>query len=358
MKRGRKGFTLIELLVVIAIIAVLIALLLPAVQQAREAARRTSCRNNMKQMGVALHNYHTTFECFPMGLNEYTQTGRLNNIPDHGNAFYMMLPYMENDAIYNAYNFNLGTRFRSRNDTALQNRPEAFLCPSDLANVTAPPGFINNGQTSYGLVMGTAPCEIWGFGNQTANVNGDPGNWGYWMSIKCNGTFRLVEENPTRIRDITDGTSMSFAIGEQSRIINQPDFFPNALWQAAWFGLTDPWGSQTTAHAFAVPKINSSPVPHGATPPPCTQEPLDVCTFQARRCCQKYWLNNPYTDGNGGNVFGRELAEFGFRSLHPGGCHFLYNDGSVRWISADIDRNTYGNMSTIAGGETIDSSKF
>src|SRR2546426_2956338 len=107
MFRGRfhrGGFTLIELLVVIAIIAVLIALLLPAVQQAREAARRTQCRNNLKQFGLALNNYHSSFNSFPQGMQQYVEHISPTARPTLVNAFYQLLPYVEGDLQYNAYN--------------------------------------------------------------------------------------------------------------------------------------------------------------------------------------------------------------------------------------------------------------
>ena len=349
LKRRRStGFTLIELLVVIAIIAVLIALLLPAVQQAREAARRAQCRSNLKQFGLALNNYHTSFNCLPPGYSQYTQGARQFGIPDHMNAFYQLLPYIEQDSVFNAMNFALGSRFRSRNNTALFKKLEVFICPSDLKNLNSPPGVINNPQSSYGLSMGTAPCNIWGFANQPDPrfPNGDPGNWGYWMSIQCNGAFRLVEEYPINMRDVLDGTAQTFAIGEQSRFIGQNDTYPNTWAQFGWFGVRDVWVAQTIAHAYAVPKINASPsIRTGLVPPPCITKPSSPCTFLNRKCCDN-WLSQPLT------ATSEEFGQYGFRSLHPGGANFVFLDGSVRFLNSNIDRNIYGALSTIQGQET------
>ena len=140
MRVPRRGFTLIELLVVIAIIAVLIALLLPAVQSAREAARRIQCTNNLKQIGLACHNYHQTADCFPLGvsLNMYRLPAywRAKNSWGH---FGMLLPYLEQQPVYNAANFDWGVEEGSPgssapidiNVTAADSQINTFLCPSD-----------------------------------------------------------------------------------------------------------------------------------------------------------------------------------------------------------------------------------
>src|SRR5262249_21878868 len=136
---NRRAFTLIELLVVIAIIAVLIALLLPAVQSAREAARRTQCVNNLKQIGLAVHNYHQANNTFPLGasLNTYSLSPLLNRAKNSWGAFGGLLPFLEAQAIYNAANFNWGVEEGVNsicfwtNLTAADAQISHFLCPSD-----------------------------------------------------------------------------------------------------------------------------------------------------------------------------------------------------------------------------------
>ena len=155
LRRGRRcGFTLIELLVVIAIIAVLIALLLPAVQMAREAARRSQCVNNLKQLGVAMHNYHDTHDTLPWGQ------GPLNW--NDWSAFPFMLPYMEQAPLYNAINFdrtNAAIGFADpgaiQNTTTHRTKVEILLCPSDLDRLTNA-----EGRTNYAGNSGNTPIML------------------------------------------------------------------------------------------------------------------------------------------------------------------------------------------------------
>jgi len=186
-----RGFTLIELLVVIAIIAILVALLLPAVQQAREAARRTQCKNNLKQLGIALHNYHDTFNCFPPAHIRTQSAIPANNVLTGWRGFSlhaMLLPYIEQTALYTSLDFN--SYFDAPQSTVgRRQRLPAFLCPSDTPMSTA-----ETGNNSYPGSMGT--------------------NLGQYVNQAFrNGVFRF--DVVTRMRDINDGTSNSVALGEQ-----------------------------------------------------------------------------------------------------------------------------------------------
>ena len=352
LKPRTKAFTLIELLVVIAIIAVLIALLLPAVQMAREAARRTQCRNNLKQIGLALNNYISTYKMLPLGNAQYADyrwavggACGVNGCVDFMNAFYMILPYVEGDNIYNANNFLLGSRFKSRNNTALTQIVGSYLCPSDFPNVPSNAATINNPQASYGLSFGTAPCRQWFFGTNNPL-------WGYPNFIPCNGLFGFVDQDPRTFRDVIDGSAFTIAVGEQSRFINEPETFDNTWAQLGWFGSgLNPWGSFQTSFAYEVPKINAGPATGPPVPqpaPPCLAGSVGVCSG---------WINDP-TMTSAGTRLNQELGQFGFRSLHPGGANFVFLDGSVRFLSADINRLIYGALATYRGQEQIDKDSY
>jgi len=190
----RRGFTLIELLVVIAIIAVLIALLLPAVQQAREAARRTQCRNNLHQLGLALHNYHDTHQLFPPG---WVRSAGANDL--RSTMWAMILPFLDEGALYNAYNFATGAgALIVTNSTVTMANLAQYNCPSDSA-----PGLTSTyfRQCSY--------VGNWG----VSNKENDTSHQSPTYTAKQYGPFS--PNSKVRIRDVRDGTSQTLAVGEQ-----------------------------------------------------------------------------------------------------------------------------------------------
>ena len=190
-----RGFTLIELLVVIAIIAVLIALLLPAVQQAREAARRTQCRNHLHQLGLALHNYHDTHQCFPPAFVTKTKATCWSHVEYMATWMVMILPFMDETALYNAYNMSRlsSTAYDGAgNTTATRQRLAQYQCPSNNNTVV----YGNDYKAVYGNYPGSPNCNSMpnGLGTSTAGLF-------MWNRIY-------------RIRDIRDGTSQTIAVGE------------------------------------------------------------------------------------------------------------------------------------------------
>lgn len=193
----RRGFTLIELLVVIAIIAILIALLLPAVQMAREAARRTQCRNNLKQLGLALHNYHDTHTTFPPGLiaaNDNFRDGMHSGLA-------MLLPQLEQSAVYNQLDFNVSWR-DPVNAAATSAHISAFRCPSSIGGLPQNGGF-DLPVTDYVFSKGTRA----------------------WLCLNGETSGMFDINSRVRARDVTDGLSNTFAMGEamtSSRLTGQP----------------------------------------------------------------------------------------------------------------------------------------
>ncbi|WP_145373534.1 DUF1559 family PulG-like putative transporter [Maioricimonas rarisocia] len=326
MNQTKSGFTLIELLVVIAIIAILVALLLPAVQQAREAARRSQCKNNLKQLGLALHNYHDTHGTFP--LNYTRQWGNPDPLDGMSASWLVgILPYVDQAPLYNQVDFNFGIRNDPRspdpdsvepvspsNGWIAQQTVPVFLCPSDgNDDVLA-------GRANYG--------GQWGVNNYKA-VAGANWQWGAWQvtsgihastrwGISGNGLDAgngLVFRGNGRpcangMEDVTDGTSNTLAIGEAV-----PEWCTHTWW---W------WFNGVTA-TTAIP-LNARPVCAGAAGLP---DEIGL------RNCATDWPNN-----------------YSFYSKHPGGGHFAMTDGAIRFVSDNIDIDLYRSLATIANQET------
>lgn len=294
--RRVRGFTLIELLVVIAIIAVLIALLLPAVQQAREAARRTQCKNNMKQFGIALHNYHDTMQLFPsggfyQGANQGTGLSWIVAI----------LPYMDQAPLYNQFNFNATAYTDANNLAASLKSPPGILCPSSVQlKTTFTPTEQSGGQTpntsNYYGIMGPSGTNPKTGAAYTVDNTTLPGHGGFSQQ------GIMSRQNCHRISDVLDGTSNTLIIGELS---------------------------YNTANCFRV-------WIRGCDGAPCASTKNVANTLNS----------TPY---NGSNNFNN--ASFG--SQHVGGAHFLNADGSVTFVSQNIDLNVYLSMASMNGGEAI-----
>jgi prepilin-type N-terminal cleavage/methylation domain-containing protein/prepilin-type processing-associated H-X9-DG protein len=310
LPRNQRGFTLIELLVVIAIIAILIALLLPAVQQAREAARRTQCRNNNKQLGLAIHNYHDNFNYLP--INRYgdyawsTSWGYAFEDSRSWSWIVGIMPYMDASPIYNQLNFE---NTALKDSPYLSTRLQYLLCPSDLI-----PGAANErshylrtnplvGLTNYKGVQGANFC--WG---DWAN----PGTAGHSCEPWEDGDgifFPMNWVKPVGLRHITDGTSNTIAIGEDTYDPQSPG--------NGNFGLGFAWAHSVEACAVANFPINAKR-PNG-TP----------------------YASNDWQGRNG------------FRSRHTGGAHFTLADGSVRFLSENMALGLFRASATIRGGEVL-----
>jgi prepilin-type N-terminal cleavage/methylation domain-containing protein len=315
----KKGFTLIELLVVIAIIAVLIALLLPAVQQAREAARRTQCKSNLKQVGLALHNYHDVMGVFPYATANVGQCQAAGQLVTNHKGWLYLLPYMDQAPLYNQFNFSNATGNWNPNggilagggSTAGTNNAQyttkqlpVLLCPSDdgprFYSGTGPTygsGVANTARTSYDFVVSQGQgCTQWMNEGQTTRCM-------FGLGSKCS------------ITDVKDGSSNTVAVSETT--LNVYD------------GVCPSWAcSQHVGMGIQL-----------AAPPNSYINNWYCCGWQSP-------ANTNFKPGR--------LGEWGSPgSVHPGGMHILMGDGAVRWLSENINSAIRDNLARISDGNLI-----
>ncbi len=299
----RQGFTLVELLVVIAIIGILIALLLPAVQAAREAARRIQCVNNMKQIGLGLHNYATACNnCFPPGPQGNFRHG----------MFSLLLPYMEQQQLYDELDVKLETYTRTEYDPGRFTIVSSYICPSwphkslyPLAEVSGRAS-ASGGLTLYQGVGGAFPDED----PRCVSIN--------FGDIPKNGMFSAYVAR--RISDVTDGLSNTIAVGEFAHI------------DADGIGAN----SQTPGNVRAW--INSGLIFAG---------PDDIGMMSAKVVV--YPINAKINRTSDGIPFNH----LPFTSFHAGGMNALLGDGSVTFLNDNMDFLTYQQLSTVARNETV-----
>jgi type II secretory pathway pseudopilin PulG len=303
------------LLVVIAIIAVLIALLLPAVQKARESARRCTCQNHLKQLGVALHNYLEMHAVFPPGYVSFIDPSNPDNESnDLGSGWgwaAMLLPQVEQRDVFNAINFDVNIEHDANATT--RTRPiEAFLCPSNTPNLGIRPVTDDTGVNVI--------CSV-----ATSNYVGVSGTGEVGDSLDTgNGLFfRNSKLGP---RDIVDGLSQTLVVGERS----------SNLSPVTWTGrVTGGW-------SFATPKAEGGTVLSNPNP-----EPAFVMIL------------GPVGTDDGNRTPNDPQAHIeDFWSWHHGGAHFLMADGAVRFLSDHIDTELYRSLATRHGHEPIDNTKF
>ncbi len=303
----RRGFTLIELLVVIAIIAVLIALLLPAVQQAREAARRSECQNNLKQMGLALHNYHDVHNAFPPGA-----CGTSTNA-NSGNFLTSILSQLEQNSAFEQWEFVHNSQ-NNAVDRALaqQLRISVFFCPSSPLEKVAGSG------APIGPVALPTYVGIAGVHSSTANVVSRG-------TVNSNGVLR--PNKSVRIAEITDGTTNTIMIGEQSDFAYDASGNQQEMRSFAPFGLTV--------------GINATGVPGTGTAWSGDRHTYALTTVRYKINDKVYDSVRANGKGNtSSNTLGGETNK-PIQSAHTGGTMVLLGDGSVRFASESTDFDTF-----------------
>lgn len=363
MKRYRRGFTLIELLVVIAIIAVLIALLLPAVQMAREAARRTTCRNHLKQIGLAMHNYHDTMRVFPMARVQPDYLGQGNVASQNS----LLLPYLGEDVIYNALNLNVyyngntwggwtstggaggwGIQDAS-NGTATYRPIETFLCPSDpVGGIT--PGQVA-GNTNYAINAGLRA--------------GNMGHWGYVTlpPVSRPGISQYVEvtwrQQCFSIADVTDGTANTAMFAEWRKGSGDTNLDPARPNGGVWYvSGGDGWGG--TAGWDNIERACNGEMGTAAGPGGSGYWPHQGYFWAWGGGAHTFYTHDHRPNKNS-CVWGQwwDVSVFAnASSYHPGVVNVLMADGTVRSISDNIERDLWHAIGSINGQEDMSNVKF
>jgi prepilin-type N-terminal cleavage/methylation domain-containing protein/prepilin-type processing-associated H-X9-DG protein len=346
MRRLRHGFTLIELLVVIAIIAVLIGLLLPAVQKVRSAAARLKCQNNLKQIGLALHNYNDTEGTLPPGM--ITEDTNLVNASHTG--FTLLLPYLEQDNTYRLFDFQR-TWSDPANYQAVGTQMKIYLCPAnrDRGSINLAPMAL---QWSTPLPPRAASCDYAFCKGANASMQQNPSRIPTHLRGVFNPGTAFTSRAGVALTDILDGTSSTLAVGDaaggNTRFLVRDTANPTRpvvstltgstvpveqSWSAAAMEYTDhPWyGSvfAVTAQVGQGPDPMDEPMNQHLVPP-------------------TVYAVDPHGDNRR-----RDGFTSSFRSLHTGGCNFVFCDGSVRFLQEGLRQDIFRALSTYAGSEPV-----
>jgi prepilin-type N-terminal cleavage/methylation domain-containing protein/prepilin-type processing-associated H-X9-DG protein len=343
----RRGFTLIELLVVIAIIAVLISLLLPAVQSARESARRAQCMNNLKQIGIAIHNYEGQFKVYPFGKGPSYGT-ILPGTPVFArwSANSQLLMFIEQGNLFNSINFNLPPETpgmagavpfmppyqnpNRENATASRVQVATFLCPSDGPTIAEWPGGNNylGNQSSWA-------CDISENNPSTNAPNEVPKGIFYFLSS-------------VKVSSITDGLSNTAFYSEKLRGTGQPNPRTDMFVNASQSSLDDTYLTCKATNPLTAPPLTSR---------------QGMSWVMGEMCCTTYnHVTTPNDISCAGLGFPGNMANMSMQvppsSLHPGGVNMLMGDSSVRFMKNSVSLPTWRAIGTRNGGEVVSSDSY
>lgn len=306
MHSPRRGFTLIELLLVIAIIGTLVALLLPAVQAAREASRRSSCINNLKQLGLGIANYESAQHALPAGA-KWGRWGPFPQRRDHGSLLVTLLPYVEQQASYSKFDFtqkSIDRQVIPGTQTLIGSQPiSLYLCPSDVRED------LYDGLAPHNYAASRGPTEVYA---NPATSCPDP-----WSSLsqapvddqqEYAGPFTRIGI-ACKLKEISDGLSNTLFVGE--------------VRPACSLHARAGWATTNNGNGYCSTLI---PINYDS----CDDNAPDACNRSMN------WT-----------------TEVGFKSSHPGGAQFLFGDGSVHFISQEIDHQQYQYLGAKADGQTV-----
>ena len=380
-RRAGRGFTLIELLVVIAIIAVLIALLLPAVQAAREAARRAQCTNNLKQLGLGFQNYISTNDCVPPSMPVATYSGgtvSYQGVWESWSPHSMMLPFLEQQPLYNSLNFSLapdgsvssaGFYGGEAQWTGVTTRVKAFLCPSSV-----PPsvqdyfgkGGVNNNQYAGNNYFA---CAGSGLDPDAANDPADNNGLMFWIGTAV---------KPVTLAGITDGTSNTIAFGEWKMgdfntakaspqdIMHYQQLPPGSNWGSPLLNM--PFGAQgfqQWLQGCAAMYLTSADGKSEMNTLNHSQIGRDWHQGEMSTTLGNALLppNSPYPNCSGASYVGAGLdgdapGMFTFSSYHPGGANAAFADGSVHFLKNSTSMLVIWQLGSRAQGEVISADSY
>jgi prepilin-type N-terminal cleavage/methylation domain-containing protein/prepilin-type processing-associated H-X9-DG protein len=356
----RAAFTLIELLVVIAIIAVLIALLLPAVQAAREAARRAQCVNNLKQLGIAVHNYHDVVNKLPWGAGPWGWNDWSTHV--------MLLPYIEQASMYNALNFSNGFADNNTpniNTTVIYRQIATILCPSDPDRLTSPQGHVN-----YVGNAGSAPNSFYGWNAVSLGATGPNAGVFCFVGVACDSPpappcGAANGQNPFSIgwSAVTDGLSQTAAfserikgIGSNNRTAGYDGGKPSASYldipQVANDGKADASPQAFYAACKAIQKPQSSTLD--------SQDSAGARWDVGYAADTRYVHISPpnFSQCTGDDDDAGRQAGYGASSHHAGGVNVMFCDGSVKFVKDSVNVQAWWALGTRGGGEVVSADSY